>query len=68
MGNTILKDLALEIIENEKLGQKEDVDMLTISFSSTDYIGHQYGPHANEIKDTYIKLDKDIIRTVKIYR
>tara|TARA_Y100001954_G_scaffold167055_1_gene177323 strand:- start:257 stop:1843 length:1587 start_codon:yes stop_codon:yes gene_type:complete len=65
MGNTILKDLAIEIIKNEKLGKNEDIDMLTISFSSTDYIGHKYGPHADEIKDTYIKLDKDIAEILK---
>ena len=59
-GNTILKDLALEILQNERLGQGEISDILTISFSSTDYIGHQFGPHAPEIQDTYIRLDKDI--------
>ena len=59
-GNEILKDLAIEIIKKEKLGQGTFLDMLSISFSSTDYIGHQYGPHAEELIDTYIKLDKDI--------
>ncbi len=59
-GNTILKDLAKEIIKEEKMGQTESTDFLAISFSSTDYIGHQHGPHSDEIKDTYIKLDKDI--------
>ena len=64
-GNTILKDLAIEILNNEKLGQGEFTDVLTVSFSSTDYIGHQYGPHAPEIKDTYIRLDKDIAELLK---
>ena len=59
-GNSILKDLAIDIINEEKLGQGNQTDVITISFSSTDYIGHQYGPHAAEIKDTYIRLDKDI--------
>ena len=59
-GNTILKDLAIEILQKEKLCQGNTTDILTISFSSTDYIGHQYGPHAPEIKDTYIRLDNDI--------
>ena len=35
-------------------------DVLTLSFSSTDYIGHKFGPHSKEIVDTYIKLDKDL--------
>tara|TARA_B100001758_G_scaffold243040_1_gene252213 strand:+ start:2942 stop:4525 length:1584 start_codon:yes stop_codon:yes gene_type:complete len=65
-GNTILKDLAIEIIKKEKLGQGKATDMLTISFSSTDYIGHQYGPHSDEIRDTYIKLDKDIAELLRV--
>ena len=59
-GNTVLNELALEIIKEESLGKTENTDMLTVSFSSTDYIGHQYGPHAPEIKDTYLKLDDNI--------
>ena len=59
-GNTILKDLAISLIENEKLGQDKITDVLTLSFSSTDYIGHQYGPHAEELVDTYLELDKDL--------
>ena len=64
-GNTILKDLAIEILQKEKLGQGETTDILAISFSSTDYIGHKYGPHAPEIKDTYIKLDEDLAKLLK---
>lgn len=59
-GNTILKDLAKAIIKNEDLGKDEHTDFFSISFSSTDYVGHQYGPHAEELVDTYIKLDNDI--------
>ncbi len=59
-GNTLIKDLAKSAIENEKLGMDEATDLLAISFSSTDYIGHQYGPHSVEIEDTYIRLDRDL--------
>ena len=65
-GNTILKDLAIEILNEEKLGQGENTDLITISFSSTDYIGHKYGPHAAEIKDTYLRLDKDIQEILEV--
>ncbi|MAW21625.1 MAG: alkaline phosphatase [Flavobacteriales bacterium] len=64
-GNTILKDLAIEILKKEKLGQGNQTDILTLSFSSTDYIGHQYGPHAAEIEDTYLRLDKDLEEIIK---
>ena len=65
-GNTILKDLAMEILKNEKLGEENSTDFLSVSFSSTDYIGHQYGPHAWEVIDTYIRLDKDIAELLKL--
>lgn len=59
-GNTILKQLAIELIKNEQLGQDNFTDFLSISFSSPDYIGHQFGPMSIEIEDTYLRLDKEI--------
>lgn len=59
-GNTILKELALAAIVEEKLGQDEFTDFLTVSFSSTDYIGHKYGPRSVEVEDAYLRLDKDL--------
>lgn len=59
-GNTILKELALAAIKGEQLGKDEFTDFLAVSFSSPDYIGHQYGPMSIEIEDTYLRLDKDL--------
>ena len=59
-GNDYLLDFAMATIENEKLGQDSIVDLLTISFSSTDHLGHKYGPRSMEIEDTYIRLDRNI--------
>lgn len=59
-GNTLTKEFAIEAIKGEKLGQGEFTDILTLSFSSPDYIGHRYGPHAIETADCYVKLDKEI--------
>ena len=64
-GNTILNDLAIRILKEEKLGKNKTTDCLFVSYSSTDYIGHQYGPHAAELVDTYIRLDKDISQLLK---
>ncbi len=61
-GNTITLDFALSAIEGEGMGKDEVTDFLAVSFSSTDYIGHQFGPYSVEIEDTYIKLDKEIAR------
>lgn len=61
-GNSYLVDFAIDLIRNEQLGQDNIPDMLTVSFSSTDYVGHQYGTQAWETKDTYLRLDNEITR------
>jgi hypothetical protein len=58
-GNTLTLDMAIAAINGEKLGQGNVTDFLAVSFSSTDYVGHQFGPNSIEIEDTYLKLDRD---------
>ncbi|MEP3387506.1 MAG: alkaline phosphatase PafA [Reichenbachiella sp.] len=64
-GNTILVDFAELAIEKEQLGKDEITDFLAISFSSTDKIGHEFGPYSKEIQDTYVRLDRDLDRLFK---
>ncbi|PWS26080.1 alkaline phosphatase family protein [Pedobacter yonginense] len=59
-GNTITLDLAKLAILSEDLGQDNNTDFLAVSCSSTDYIGHGYGPNSIEVEDTYLRLDKDV--------
>src|SRR5690606_14168139 len=59
-GNTLTTDIAIEEMKNEHLGKDEVTDVLTVSFSSPDYIGHNFGVNSKEIEDTYIRLDKDL--------
>lgn len=59
-GNTMTMDLSKLAIQNEKLGQTGNTDFLAISCSSTDYVGHQFGPNSIEAEDTYLRLDKDL--------
>lgn len=59
-GNDITTDFAIEAIKNEQLGKGSATDMLTISYSSTDYVGHRFGTDAIETEDTYLRLDKDL--------
>ncbi len=59
-GNSITKDLAIECIKNEGLGKDDIADLFCISFSSTDIVGHSYGPRAVELEDVYLRLDKDL--------
>lgn len=58
-GNTITLDLAKLAILSENLGQDNITDFLAVSCSSTDYVGHAYGPNSVEAEDTYLRLDKD---------
>jgi hypothetical protein len=39
-GNNLLAEFAMKAIEKEELGKDEITDFLTVSFSSTDYVGH----------------------------
>ena len=59
-GNTFTVDFAKAAIIGENLGKTKYTDFLSISFSSTDYVGHQYGVAAIETEDTYLRLDKDL--------
>ena len=59
-GNDLTLDFAKAAIKGERLGKNNAIDFLALSFSSTDYVGHQYGTDAIEIEDTYLRLDQNI--------
>jgi predicted AlkP superfamily pyrophosphatase or phosphodiesterase len=59
-GNTMTLAFAQKAVTAYRLGNGPVTDMLTISLSSTDYVGHQYGPNSIEAEDTYLRLDKDL--------
>jgi len=59
-GNTLTLDFARELILQEQMGTDMHTDMLCMSFSSTDYIGHQFGIHAMETQDCYLRLDEEL--------
>ncbi len=61
-GNSLTADFAMEAIKAENLGEDEITDVLAVSFSATDYVGHNFGVNSKEIEDTYIRLDKDLER------
>ena len=64
-GNSLTADFAMAAIKAESLGKDAITDVLTVSFSSTDYIGHNFGVNSKEIEDTYLRLDKDLERFFK---
>ncbi len=59
-GNSLTTDFAKSAIIGENLGNTNYTDFLAISYSSTDYVGHQFGVASKEIEDTYLRLDKDL--------
>ena len=59
-GNTMTLEMAKEALDNEQLGKGSETDMLCVSLSSTDYVGHNFGPNSIETEDTYLRLDKDL--------
>ncbi|MBU2949526.1 alkaline phosphatase family protein [Tamlana agarivorans] len=65
-GNSLTADFAIAAIEGEDLGKDNITDVLTLSFSCTDYVGHNFGVNSKEVEDTYIRLDKDLERFFKV--
>ena len=61
-GNTLTTDLALAAMAGEGLGADAITDLLAISYSSTDELGHEVGPRAVELEDMYVRLDKELKR------
>ncbi|WP_166967869.1 alkaline phosphatase PafA [Yeosuana marina] len=64
-GNSLTTDFAIAAIKGEQLGSDDITDVLTVSFSCTDYVGHNFGVNSKEIEDTYLRLDLDLERLFK---
>jgi len=58
--NDILVSFAQQAIVNEQLGQDDDTDVLTVSFSANDYVGHRFGPYSQEVMDVTLRTDRNI--------
>lgn len=53
-------DAALEGLQALNLGRGPQPDLLAISLSATDYIGHRYGPDSREQHDNILRLDRNL--------
>jgi len=56
-GDQLVLDMALEVLSAQQLGVDDDPDLLAVGFSSSDNIGHTYGPESQEVMDEYLRLD-----------
>jgi predicted AlkP superfamily pyrophosphatase or phosphodiesterase len=59
-GDELTLDFAKTLIENEAIGEDNVTDYLSVSFSSTDYVGHVFGPSSLEAEDNLLRLDKTL--------
>ncbi len=57
-GDQLTLDFAKQLIEHEAIGDDEVTDYLSVSFSSTDYVGHVFGPSSLEAEDNLLRLDR----------
>lgn len=64
-GNEYTLVAARQIIEHEQLGADDVPDLLTINFSSNDYVGHAFGPQSYEVEDMTYRTDRQLAGFVK---
>lgn len=66
VGDELTLEFAKELIGAENLGKDDITDYLSVSFSSTDYVGHIFGPASLESEDNLIRLDRTLANLIKI--
>ena len=58
--NQIELSFAADAIRSERLGQGPETDILALSLSVNDYIGHEFGPYSEQVADTTLRTDRDL--------
>jgi len=64
--NDLVLSFAEAALVNERLGADEDPDVLTVSFSANDIVGHRYGPYSHEAMDITLRVDRQIARLLEV--
>ena len=64
-GNDMLETFAEDALKEEHLGRHSGTDVLTVSFSSNDLLGHQVGPDAPEVRDMCLQTDRVLGRLLR---
>jgi hypothetical protein len=60
LSDSYLGRLAAHLVREFRLGQRDAIDYLGVSFSSLDYAGHDFGPDSHEVQDTLFRLDRTL--------
>jgi predicted AlkP superfamily pyrophosphatase or phosphodiesterase len=63
-GDELVLAFAKEALKGESLGEDAVTDYLSVSFSSTDYVGHVFGPSSLEAEDNILRLDRTIAELI----
>ena len=63
--NSMVMDLALQLLKQEQLGKDQDADLLTLNFSCLDYMNRDFDVNAREFQDVVLRLDKEFERLFK---
>ena len=58
--DTALTELAEKAVDALNLGKGAGTDFLAVSYSSVDYVGHEFGPRSREVQDILVRLDQDL--------
>jgi predicted AlkP superfamily pyrophosphatase or phosphodiesterase len=59
-GDALTTSFSKALIDNEELGADDVTDYLAVSYSSTDYVGHFFGPSSLEAEDNILRLDRTL--------
>ncbi len=57
-GNEVIEEFAEKALIAEKMGHGTGTDVLAVSFSANDYVGHALGPDSPEVRDISIRTDR----------
>jgi hypothetical protein len=62
LGNDLIQAFAERALSAEQLGKHTGTDILAVSFSSNDYVGHAFGPESPEARDISVRTDRALER------
>jgi predicted AlkP superfamily pyrophosphatase or phosphodiesterase len=51
---------ALEGLRQLNIGRGSQTDVMAVSFSASDYVGHTYGPDSREVHENFLRLDETL--------
>lgn len=66
MGDELTLAFVEALVAAEQPGRRGSTDVLAVSFSASDYIGHAFGPNSLEAEDNLLRLDRTLARLFRL--